>query len=125
MATTLSLPHSFYVESVEEHRGKKTKTKKKQPGRETSASQKSASSRGGRRGKRGGKRKQPHAEAEEDGGEADEGEEEGEEANDENDSMSSVGSEVQLSEEENTEIKDSIRQLTVVRHVIHLFFTFW
>ena len=100
-------------ESVEEHRGKK---KAKDP----PASQKATSTRGSRKVKRG-KRKRPNAEVDDGdegvggvpevermGGEGEE-EEEGED-----DSMSSLVSEVQLSEEENTEIKDSIRQLSLV-----------
>ena len=95
---------------MEEHKGRK-KRAKDVPHKSTSGT------RGGRRGKRG-KRKRPNvaAEEEEDGVATLEGDavgEEGEEEAEEN-SMSSMGSEVQMSEEENSEIKDSIRQLAVV-----------
>ncbi|KAL5479917.1 hypothetical protein EMCRGX_G023519 [Ephydatia muelleri] len=111
----------FYMwperESVEEHKGKKKKPK------DPPASQKATSTRGTRKGKHG-KRKRPNTEGDEDGGvggvlEVEPmGEEggEGEEEEGEENSMSSLGSEVQLSEEENTEIKDSIRQLSLDLH---------
>ena len=113
-AHSLPLP-SYSSESVEEHKGKKKKTK------DPPASQKATSTRGTRKGKHG-KRKRPNTEGDEDGGvggvlEVEPmGEEggEGEEEEGEENSMSSLGSEVQLSEEENTEIKDSIRQLSLV-----------